>query len=326
MYLVSSGPYTEYTNQTFFIKSNYYNTGLSEYKILLDRFIDTNLLIQGSFKQINNDHNSEYFFSSNISRTPVGNVISYTGSDTQIMIESSSSPIDVNTSRYILAQTSTGTTDIITITDIYQDPNSDFYIVNLTGGHLTSDIGPYVYIVDYNYSALYNLQFVPQSAYRAVFYNVTLLNLSIPNRSILNSYIKGTRYLNDFQYIYLQMWNSKDDGLPDTQVINNIYTNNKNGPPNGVLPPVFPNESVFQIFITSGGQSDDNFINYSSPVVARIKFIPGYNNIRLRLLDSKGNVIRFDNTPVKATDEIFGTGVVPEELLNVVANFSFSKL
>jgi hypothetical protein len=182
-----------------------------------------------------------------------------------------------------------------------------------------------IFILDI-YSALYNLQFVPQSIYRPVYYNVTLLNLTIPNRSILTSFIKGTRFLGDFPYIYLQVWNSLDDGLPDPQVINNIYTNNRNGPPNGTLPPVFPNESLFKITITNAGPSEQNFISYSSSIVARVKFIPGYNNIRIRLLDPRGNVIRFDNAPVKTSDEIFGLGVIPEELLRIVVDFSFVKI
>jgi hypothetical protein len=46
----------------------------------------------------------------------------------------------------------------------------------------------------------------------------------------------------------------------------------------------------------------------------------------LRLLDPDGNVIKFDNTPVKSSDMIFGSGVVPDKLLRVVANFSFIKI
>lgn len=326
IYLLSTGPYQEVSNQSFLIKSNYYNTGTNEYKILLDRFIDTNLIIKGAFCQVNTDFTSIYFFSSNISKTPISNIISYTGTNSQITILTNSNPIDTPTSRYILAQTSTGSIDVITITNIVQDPDTSIYTLNLTGGNIVSDIGPYVYVVDYNYSILYNLQFYPQSIYRPVYYNVSLLSLTIPNRSILTSFIKGTRYLGDFPYFYLQVWNAGDDGLPDPQVINNIYTNNLNGPPNGILPPVFPNESIFKITVTNSGESEENFITYSSPVVARVKFIPGYNNIRCRLLDPRGNVIRFDNTPVKTSDLIFGTGVVPEELLRVVVDFSFVKI
>lgn len=326
LYVLSSGSYSSVVNKSYLIKSNYYETGTNEYKVILDQFIDTNAIVDGYFHQINDDFVSLYFFSSNISKTPISNIISYTGTNNKITILTNSNPIDITTSKYVLAQTSTGSIDVCLITKMYQDQDSSAYIIELTGCNIESDIGPYAYLVDYNYSALYTLQFVPQSVYKSVFYNVTLLNLTIPNRSILTSFIKGIRYLGDFPYIYLQIWNAGDDGLPDPQVINNIYTNNINGPPNGVLPPVFPNESVFQIFVTSGGSSEENFINYSCPVVARIKFIPGYNNIRLRLLDPRGNVIRFDNTPVKASDAIFGTGVIPDDLLRMVASFSFSRI
>jgi hypothetical protein len=322
VYLYASGPDASYVNHTYLIKDNYYQNG--EYKILLDRYIDTNLLNYLSFHKINDARYSLYFFTASISKTPITSIISYTGTSSEITMLSTSSPIDSSNSYYILYNNS-GTIGVSTITNISTDPDTEITTISLTGGNLEGH-GPYIYVVPYNYSVLYNLQFYPQSIYRPVYYNVTLLSLAIPNRSILTSYIGGTRYLSDFPYIFLQVWNAGEDGLPDPQVINNIYTNNLNGPPNGVLPPVFPNESIFKINTQGAGPSEDNFIYYSSPVVARVKFIPNYNNIRCRLLDTRGNVIKFDNTPVKASDIIFGSGVVPDELLRVVVDFSFVKI
>jgi hypothetical protein len=321
IYIMGSGTTL---NQNFLIRDNYYDPLTNEYTIILQQTIDVNKLTR-RFWQINNDYNSQFFYNSDICKTALTSIVSYTPiNSTTIKLDYISSPVSNANSYYVIQYTSTGSENIIQISNVYQDKYFNTYI-SLTGGSLEGS-GSYILVSGYNKSALYNLQFTPASIYTSVTYTAQLTSLCIPNRAISPSNIPGIRYLNDYPYIFLQLFNCKDDGLPDPTVINTIFTNNPNGPPNGVEGPIFPDDSIFQINMDGAIGGDNNFSYFSSSVVPRVKFNPGWYNIRFRLLDPYGNVITFDNSPTKPSDSVFGSGIVAESLIRLTANIVLTKI
>jgi hypothetical protein len=311
-------------NQNFLIRTNYFNPDDNSYNIVLNQKIDTTKLTR-LFNEVNNDPNTIYFYSSNISKTPINSIISYTGTINPniIKINYTSSPISLNSTYYVLGQSLTGTINTIIVTNI----NSTGGYIYLTLNTLANlqGYGPYLYLVKFNNTSLYNLQFNPTNIYKPTYYNISLQRLTIPNRPIRSGTIPGVRYLSDFPYIFLQLYNTDNNGNIDQESINSIYTNNPNGPPLGGYNSntlSYPNNSIYTIDIPSAG-GESNFLFLSSGFVPRIKFTPGFYNIRVRLIDPEGNVIIFDNTPVKSNDSVFGTGVVDSSLMRVVAQLAF---
>jgi hypothetical protein len=322
-YILGTGANTP-LNKNFLIRNNYFNN--DEYTIVLDQKIDTTKLTR-TYSLINYDPNSIYFYSSNISRTPINSVISITGTTpptSPLIIDYTSSPINTRDRYYILCQTSTGSSETITVTSIVSTGTS--YYIYYTGTYDCS--GSYVYLSKFNKSALWNLQFNPSSIYSPVYYQVTLQRLTIPNRPIKNGPNPGIRYLTDYPYVFLQVYNTDDNGNFDPENINNIYTNNPNGPPVGGYdqnPTAYPNNSVYTIDIATSPGGEANFLFFSSGFIPRLKFTPGFNNIRLRLLDPDGDVVLFDNTPVKSSDSVF-SGVIDSSLMRMVVQLVFRKV
>ena len=322
-YILGTGANTP-INKNFLIRNNYFNN--DEYTIVLDQKIDTTKLTR-TYSLINYDPNSIYFYSSNISRTPINSVISITGTTpptSPLIVDYTSSPINTRDRYYILCQTSTGSSETITVTSIVSTGTS--YYIYYTGTYDCT--GPYVYLSKFNKSALWNLQFNPSSIYSPVYYQVTLQRLTIPNRPIKNGPNPGIRYLTDYPYVFLQVYNTDDNGNFDPENINNIYTNNPNGPPVGGYdqnPTAYPNNSVYTIDIATSPGGEANFLFFSSGFIPRLKFTPGFNNIRLRLLDPDGDVVLFDNTPVKSSDSVF-SGVIDSSLMRMVVQLVFRKV
>jgi hypothetical protein len=177
--------------------------------------------------------------------------------------------------------------------------------------------GPYIYIGQKNYSAFYSLQWYPGSRQYAQSYLVGLYDLIIPNRPIRNSQFPGVRYLNDYRYIYLVIYNANEGDEFDSTVVNSVYDNNVN----------VPRFALFQIPVTNfvSFGSDTNFISATSSAIPKIRFIPGYYKLHFKLTDDKGNVLFFDNTPIKESDSIFSDGVVPNDLLNITVRLAFKR-
>uniref|UniRef100_A0A6C0HEV7 Glycine-rich domain-containing protein n=1 Tax=viral metagenome TaxID=1070528 RepID=A0A6C0HEV7_9ZZZZ len=317
-YILGTGTNTP-LNKNFLIRNNYYDD--DEYTVVLDQKIDTTKLTR-TYSLINYDPNSIYFYSSNISKTPVTSVLNITGTN-PLIVNYTSSPINLRDRYYVLCQTSTGSVDVITVNSIsYTGGN---YYIYYTGTNNCS--GSYVYLSKFNNSALWNLQFNPTSIYTPVYYQVTLQRLTLPNRPIKNGPNPGIRYLTDYPYVFLQVYNTNDNDDFDPENINNIYTNNPNGPPVGGYdqnPTAYPNNSVYTIDISTSPGGEANFLFFNSGFIPRLKFSPGYYNIKLRLLDPDGNVILFDNTPVKNSDSVF-SGVVDPSLMRMVVQLVFKK-
>jgi hypothetical protein len=144
-----------------------------------------------------------------------------------------------------------------------------------------------------------------------------LYDLIIPNRPVRNAQFPGVRYLTDYPYIYLVIYNADEADNFDSTVVNSVYDNNVN----------VPRFALFQLpttsFISFG--QDSNFISASSSTTPRIRFIPGYYKLRFKLTDDVGNVLYFDNAPSKESDSIFADGVVPEKLLKVTVRMAFKR-
>jgi hypothetical protein len=162
------------------------------------------------------------------------------------------------------------------------------------------------------------LQWYPGSRIYSQAYLVGLYDLIIPNRPIRNSRYPGVRTLNDYPYIYLVIYNSDDNNNFNPTVVNSVYDNNVD----------VPRFALFQIPTTAftTPNSNSNYFTATSSATPRILFSPGYYNLAVKLTDDRGNVILFDNTPFKTTDDIFEGGVVPENLLNITVRLAFKKI
>jgi len=307
-------------NKNFSIRNNYYTTGTNEYTITLNSKIDTTKLTR---LFVNNDTNTNwnFFYKANITKSPSYAFIQYSSGPypNSIQVEYTSSPIDPNLQYYLLAPSLTGSIITIDVSQIIID-NSTYYIILDTLSELVTS-SPFVYLVQFNESALYNLQFYPGSIIVPTYFTVNLNRLIIPNRRIRTSPFAGLRELSDFPYIYLQMFNSTGaQGEADPELVNVTFTNN----PNRNKPYTNPVTNFMIPVPSMGGES--LFTTLSCSIVPKIKFTPGSYTMRFRLCDPYGNPILFDNTPLKSSDSVFGTGVVDEKLLKVVYEFTFKKL
>ena len=158
-----------------------------------------------------------------------------------------------------------------------------------------------------------------------VYYNLKLNSLVIPNRRITSSYLPGTRSINDFRYIYLELYNEDDNGNIDTSVVNNYFTNNQN-----FVAINQRTKTLFEIPIAGVSvNSDTNFVVLSTTSNIPILVIsPGYYNLHMRLVDMYGNLINFDSTPnsAKTSDSIFSGSTVNTSLMQIAASLTFTKI
>jgi hypothetical protein len=298
-----------YLNTNFSIRSNTGDSTTNTTTIILNSLVPTNKIVR------NNLPYEGIRWLSSISETPLFGMFSYssgaypkTYNMTQLF--SSNPQLVSSTGTYYVVYPVTGgysVTDVSSITNF-----RGLYKITTTLPISNNTIFPYAYLSTYNNSVNYTLQFYPGSIAVSTYFNITLNTLTIPDRPIKNSVYPGIRYLSDYPYIYLMVVNTNVYGDSDKQILNNFFTTNINK----------DSSAIFCIPITSGGGSS-NYITLSSSLSARIKFTPGYYNIRTALFDPDGNVIVFDNTPIKAIDSIFTGGVVPDKLLNMVAVVTF---
>jgi photosystem II stability/assembly factor-like uncharacterized protein len=165
--------------------------------------------------------------------------------------------------------------------------------------------GPYLYLAKKNVSALYTLQFYPATLLYSRIYYVSVNNLIIPNRPIRNTNLPGVRYLTDLPYVYLSVYNTDDVGNYDSEIVNNFFSNNVTKGFN----------AVFEIPMKYA-TINENFVVLSTNSRPKIKFSPGYYNIRCTLTDPDGNILLLDNTPYKPGDIAFTGSTVPDMLMN----------
>jgi len=303
---IKGDPVDTILNNNFNIRDSYYNSTTNEYTIILNSKIDTSQIIR-SFQEVNNSSLSKYFYTSNITQSLTTTITSFTtGSNPNTIVIPNTYNFNTSTKYYII----TPYNKITNITNIQS--TGSYYILTVdTPSNLSGNT--YITITPFNDSALYTLQFYPGSLATPLYYKVSLQRLILPNRRVRNSPYSGVRELSDFPYIFLEIYNANDTESYDNQIVNTFYSNdpNKDG------------RAIFTIPITSaGGQT--NYLFLSGSGSPKIKFTPGYYNIRIRLKDPYGNLIEFDNTPYKTSDSAFTGAVVDPRLMNVVVDLTFT--
>lgn len=297
-----------YLNTNFSIRSNTDST------IILNSVVPTNKMIRKNLPS------SGLQWYSSISSTPLYGIFSYSAVEsvpglyniTQLF---GPPPKLVSSTGiyYVMYPEANGGVTILNVQSIVI--NRGIYQIQLSSGISgLNTISPFVYLGTYNQSANWTLQFYPASINTEVFFEITLVSLTIPDRPIKNSEYPGVRYINDFPYIYLMVINTNEAGTIDTQILNDFFTTNINRNPNA-------------IFTLSGlsGDTPTNYTTLAGGLTAKIKFSPGFYRIRFVLFDPEGNIIEFDNTPIKQSDSIFSSGVVPDKLMNMVAVFTLKR-
>ena len=320
-------------NKNFSIRDNYYDSANNEFVITLNSKIDTTKLLRTFFDSPSNP-NWQYFYPSNISKSSAYSILTWSTGPYPNSIEvlTSSSPIDPSNKYYILAPSLTGSIITIPVVEVQIEGDLTYLILDTLSMLQTDSI--YIYLVEFNESALYNLQFYPgsigaTSTYQNLkfdvgetYFTVQLNRLIIPNRKIRTSPFGGLRDISDFPYIYLQMFNTTGaEGEPDKNLVNVTFTNN----PNKNKP--FKNPGVTDFMIpTQAGSDALLWMTLNSSLTPKIKFTPGSYTMRFRLCDPYGNTILFDNTPIKTLDAPFGNGVVDEKLMKIVYEITFKKI
>lgn len=302
---IKGDPTDTILNNNFSIRQSSYTN--NEYNIVLNSKVDTSQIIR-QFQEINNNNFTNYFYTSNIAQSLTTAILPFGGPTGSVISVPNTYTFDTLKKYYII----TPTNKVTNITNISLIGNT-YYLTIDTPSNLSGNT--YITITPFNNSALYTLQFYPGSLSTPLYYKVSLQRLTIPNRRIRNSLYTGVRELSDFPYIFLEIYNTSDNNLYDKQIVNTFYSND----------PYKDGRAIFTVPITSaGGQS--NYLFLSALGTPKVKFTPGYYNIRFRLLDPYGNIIEFDNTPYKTSDAAFIGGVVDPRLMNVIVDVIFSPV
>ena len=322
-------------NRNFVTRYTNYTSSTQTLKVTMNQVISLNE-IDRRFNFINGITGSNLFYSSNLSSSSLYDigVYSVTGGISGNTITFSNlythqTNFDLTKEYYFVFPQSTGGdtgtyNSIIPITSITYDTANQTYSMTVSDiNELRSPspsgpiYGPYLNINQKNYSAFYSLQWYPGANVFAQTYLIGLYDLIIPNRPVRNSRYPGVRTIQDYPYIYLIIYNSDDNDNFDPTVVNSVYDNNVD----------VPRFALFQIPTTSfiSRSIDSNYYSASSSATPRIRFVPGYYNLSIRITDDRGNILIFDNTPFKESDSIFEGGVVPEELLNITTRLAFRR-
>jgi hypothetical protein len=329
--------YTEYVggfpgdptiNKNYKVRDNFIDE-LGRYTLTLNQTIDTSKLVR-LFSEVNGIPGSDDYYIGNLSKSPLAAIATYNIEDMPTIDNTITikalSPLVAGTQYYIVYPRddgSGGTYQMIIPILSFTDLGGLSYLLQLTdvndlrspdGGPF---YGPYLYITAENLSVAYNLNFFPGSLNTAVIYYITLSALTLPNRPLrnLNNKYGGSRSFNDLPYIYVSIYNTDDDGQFDNEIVNLVYDNN----PLTVKP--FP---LFRIDVFETSPSA-NFVTFSGNAIAKIKFLPQFFNIRIRIFDPDGDVLLFDESDSKPDDETYQSGV-PQELLNVYLTVQLQKL
>jgi hypothetical protein len=280
--------------------------------ITLNSLVDTSKIVRYNLP-INND-----YWKGSISATSLFGSFSFnTGASTSSLTVSE---FFCNTPSII---SSTGTYFIfyaVTGGSFYRIPVSsislyrNIYTINLTEP-ITNTITPgFAYLTTVNKNADYTLQFYPGSLTAPVYFNVVLNSITIPNRPVKSYDYSGVRYLSDFPYIYLAIINADDDDVIDANIFNNFYTNNIDKTKAAIF--TLPSTTLV------GGS---NFAVLTTSYIPKLKFSPGFYNIRVQLYDPDGNIILYDNTPTLTSDSSFTGGTVPDKLMRIILSLTLKS-
>jgi len=312
--------YLPVLNRNYLTRSSAYDADINEFIIVLNETIATRVMdrffINPSNYSLRQDH--PFFYVANIAEGNTATLVQfYPPGGSSSMLIYSAVPIDVTQEYYLIGSDASGVENIAPVFGVVAI-SEFFYIVQIKDLAFFNNpnVSPWAWLCAFNPNALYTLQFFPAALNQVEYYTVTLQNLIIPNRDIRQGTIPGARNLGDFRYIWLELYNADDNDQPDLEYINNTFSNNPNK----------NNRVLFQIPVTSVG-GGGNYSFFASGQTPRIKFNPGYYNLRLRLLDPKGRLIIFDSTPVAAitSDSVFNGGVVDASLMNMTVELALTK-
>ena len=295
----------EILNTNFSIRSN------SENIITLNSLITTNKI-----ERYNLPSNS--YWNSTISQTSLYGMISIeTGTNNSYKIKQlfSSPPVITSTTGtyYVIYPNSSNELISIEVSSISE--YRGLYTFTTTSP-ITNNINyPYMYLTTINKNANYTLQFYPGSLNKDVYFNISLTSLTLPNRPVKSNDFSGVRYLNDYPYIYLVIVNTDNNDNIDPNIFNNFYSNNIER----------TNSAIFTLSSNTlvGGT---NFAVLTTSYTPKIKFSPGFYNIRIRLYDPDGNIIIYDNTPTISSDSVFTGGIVPDKLMRINLAFTLKPV
>ena len=120
--------------------------------------------------------------------------------------------------------------------------------------------------------------------------------------------------MSDFPYIYLAIINADDDDVIDANIFNNFYTNNIDKTKAAIF--TLPSTTLV------GGS---NFAVLTTSYIPKLKFSPGFYNIRVQLYDPDGNIILYDNTPTLTSDSSFTGGTVPDKLMRIILSLTLKS-
>jgi hypothetical protein len=258
----------------------------------------------------------------NLSKSNVSDMFTYTLQGNTVVASMLNSTVNIvelsqSTVLYIVyLSTVDQSQQVIPIQSVSYNSTQNTYAFVISSGTLLANAPTVLYLCQFNQSLYWNLQFYPASSVSSQTYLIQIISLTIPNRPLINlGGYGGTRTLRDMPYLYLSVYNVDDNGRYDTSIINVVFDNSQL--------PVKP-LPIFKIPIPAYSDND-NFITLASPTTPLIKFIPGYYNIRFRLLDFNGKPLEFDSTSTKPTDFTFNNSVLPTYMTNVYIRLALTK-
>jgi hypothetical protein len=313
-------------NGNYYVRYNEYDG--TNYKLILNTIIDPTTIIK-QFSTINGITGSNNHFNMQLSSSYLEGYVVYDlntvpNAQNEIVAISEIAAIDIDQFYYFMIpfQSSTGPINkLIPITsiDINAEGNYVFTVDNINDLRVSlpsgSFFGPYLPIVIPNDKLYSVIPFFGSSIFIPIYYNITLDSITLPNRPIKNLPIPGVRSFNDIPFFYVSIYPVDDEGNYDPETVNVVYTNTKLL----VLPtPIFKIQS-------SSTNPDDNFVTFNSLTTPIIKFDKDYANLRITIYDPDGEVILFDTSPTKFSDEDFLYGILPTTLTNLYLRITLTK-
>lgn len=311
-------------NKNFSIRRNYKKSD-TDYRVVLNNTIDISM-IERYLYSVNNIPNSQYNYNINISSSPLYTIFEYNinamPSVDNTIITNLVSTFSINTtSTYYITIPKNNSFSYILVENIAinQDGFYTFKLNNVNDLRITSPsgafYGPYLYLTETNKNIFYNLQFFPSTINTPIYFNLSLNSLILPNRPLLQTNSTTPLKLYDMPYIYLALYSINEQNVSDTEIVNIVFDNN-------------PNRERIALFKLNTIESGDfsNFVTYYNSTTPRIKFLPNYYTLRIKLFDRYGNVIQFDNSLTKDTDIKFQSlGYVPPEYMNLCIEFTLKQ-
>jgi hypothetical protein len=311
-------------NKSFSVRNNEV-AGTGDYRIILNNSIDTAKIVR-LFPEVNSITGSNEFYSVNLSSSPLLSIITYniasqpTINNTITILSGLSANSLSSSTTYYVTFPKGGDIVSLQVLSFTVDVNGNYVFTlqdvnDLRVSPLGPFYGPYLYLTQFNQNIFYTLQFFPSNITTPVFFFVQLDSLVIPNRPLRQSANADERFLTDMPYIYLALYTVNDQDIDDKDIVNIVFDNNPNR----------ERIAIFQLNTVNAGDTT-NFVTYNTTVRPKIKFVPNFNTLRIKLIDRYGNIILFDNTPYKPSDARFTGGVVSPKLMNMTIRFFLQKI